>query len=343
MMASQDHRRVRGSVRGVRAIVIREPGGPEVLEWTEVPDPTAGPGEVLIRVAAAGVNWADLMQRRGLYPPPPGAPEYPGLECTGTVEALGDGVTGLEPGQQVCALLAGGGYAELVAVPAPQVLPLPDGVDVVSAAGLPEVACTVWSNVVMLARLRAGEVLLVHGGSGGIGTHAIQVGRALGATVATTASAGRLDELRKLGAEIAIDYRTQDFVDEVRNATGGRGADVILDNMGAAYLGRNVDALATGGRLVIIGMQGGVTGELNIGALLGKRASVAATGLRFRPVDGPGSKGEIVAEVRSKLWPMVAGGGVRVIVNEKIPMADASRAHELMEAGGGLGKILLTV
>jgi NADPH2:quinone reductase len=327
----------------MRAITIREPGGPEVLEWTEVPDPEAGPGQVLVRVAAAGVNRADLMQRRGLYPPPPGTSESPGLECSGTVEALGDGVSGFEVGQQVCALLAGGGYAELVAVPSPQVLPLPAGVDVVTAAGLPEVACTVWSNVVMLAGLRRGEVLLVHGGSGGIGTHAIQVGRALGATVITTAGASRLDELRELGAEVAVDYQAQDFVEEVREATHGHGADVILDNMGAAYLGRNVDALATGGRLVIIGMQGGVTGELNIGALLGKRASVAATGLRFRPVDGPGGKGEIVAQVRDRLWPLVADGSVRVIVNERVPMPEASRAHELMEAGGGLGKILLTL
>lgn len=335
------HVRGTGTVPVVRAITMREPGGPEVLEWTEVPDPEVGPGEVLLDVVAAGVNRADLMQRRGLYPPPPGSSGYIGLECSGRIAALGEGVRGWAVGDEVCALLAGGGYAERVAVPAPQLLPVPDGVDLVTAAGLPEVACTVWSNVVMLAGLTAGEVLLVHGGSGGIGTHAIQVGKALGATVATTASATRLDELRELGADVAVDYQGQDFVDEVRTATGGRGADVILDNMGAAYLGRNVDALATGGRLMIIGMQGGVTGELNIGALLGKRGTVAATGLRFRPVTGPGSKGEIVAEVTARLWPMIADGRVRPVVNQRLPMARAARAHELMEAGGGLGKILL--
>jgi putative PIG3 family NAD(P)H quinone oxidoreductase len=327
----------------VRAITIGQPGGPEALEWTEVPDPEPGPGEVLVEVAASAVNRADLLQRRGVYPPPQGASEYPGLECSGTIAALGEGVTGFEPGDEVCALLAGGGYAEQVVVPAQQLLPVPDGVDLVTAAGLPEVACTVWSNVVMLAGLRRGEVLLVHGGSGGIGTHAIQVGAALGATVATTASGPRLDALRELGARIAIDYREQDFVREVREATGGHGADVVLDNMGAAYLGRNVDVLGTGGRLVVIGMQGGAVGALNLGMLLGKRASVAATGLRGRPVDGPGGKAEIVDAVRRELWPLIADGRVRPVVHERVPMSDAARAHRLVEAGGLLGKVLLVV
>lgn len=324
--------------------MVREPGGPEVLEWAEVPDPEVGPGEVLVRVAASAVNRADLLQRKGVYPPPPGASEYLGLECSGVVEALGDGVRGIRVGDRVCALLAGGGYAELVAVPAPQVMPVPDGVELVDAAGLPEVACTVWSNVVMLAGLRAGEVLLVHGGSGGIGTHAIQVGRALGARVATTAGAARAEVCRQLGAEIVVDYREHDFVAEVRRATDRHGADVVLDNMGAAYLARNVDVLATGGRLVIIGMQGGVNGELNVAALLGKRGTVAATGLRGRPVEGPGGKGEICADVVARLWPLVASGQVRPVVHERIPMAEASRAHELLERGGAVvGKVLLTV
>jgi putative PIG3 family NAD(P)H quinone oxidoreductase len=326
----------------MRAVTISEPGGPEVLRWTEVPDPTPGRGEVLVDVVASAVNRADLLQRRGLYPPPHGASPYLGLECSGVVSALGDGVTGHRVGDRVCALLAGGGYAQRVAVPAAQLMPVPDGVGLVEAAGLPEVACTVWSNVVMLARLRAGEVLLVHGGSGGIGTHAIQVGAALGACVMATAGKTRLDVCRDLGAEVVIDYREQDFVAVVRAATDGRGADVVLDNMGASYLARNVDVLAAGGRLAIIGMQGGGTGMLNIGALLGKRGTVTATGLRGRPVDGPGGKAEIVADVVARLWPLVAAGSVRPVVQQRIPMSEASSAHELMERGGALvGKVLL--
>jgi putative PIG3 family NAD(P)H quinone oxidoreductase len=325
----------------VHAITIPEPGGPDALTWTQQPDPRPGPGEVLLRVAASAVNRADLLQRRGLYPPPPGVSEVPGLECSGTIVALGDGVTGHAAGDQVCALLAGGGYAELAAVPAGQLLPVPDGVDLVTAAGLPEVACTVWSNLVMRAGLRRGEVLLVHGGSGGIGTHAIQVGAALGATVAATAGGARLDACRELGARIAIDYREQDFVAELRAATGGHGADVILDNMGAAYLGRNVDALAIDGRLVVIGMQGGAVGELNLGALVAKRGQVAATNLRRRPLDGPGGKAEIVTAVRHGLWPLVAAGQVRPVVHAQIPMAQAAEAHRLLEAGNILGKIIL--
>ena len=325
----------------MHAITIAEPGGPDVLVWTRCPDPEPGPGEVLVEVAASAVNRADLLQRRGLYAPPPGISEVPGLECAGTVAAVGAGVEWPAVGDRVCALLAGGGYAELAVVPAGQVLPIPDGVDLVTAAGLPEVACTVWSNVVTLAGLRRGEVLLVHGGSGGIGTHAIQVGAALGATVATTAGGSRLADCRDLGAAITIDYREQDFVAEVRAATGGHGADVILDNMGAAYLGRNVDALATGGRLMVIGMQGGAVGELNLGTLVGKRGTVSATNLRRRPVDGPGSKAEIVAEVRRSLWPLIAAGQVRPVVHATVPMAEATRAHQTLEAGGILGKILL--
>lgn len=331
-----------GSVGAVRAITISEPGGPEVLRWTEVPDPEPGPGEVLVEVAATAVNRADLLQRRGLYPPPAGASPYLGLECSGTVAALGPGVTGHQVGEPVCALLAGGGYAERVVVPAPQLMPVPAGVSLVDAAALPEVACTVWSNVVQLAGLTAGEVLLVHGGSGGIGTHAIQVGVALGARVAATAGASRLDVCRELGAEIVVDYRAQDFVTEVRAATDGHGADVVLDNLGAAYLRRNVDVLAIGGRLVVIGLQGGTTAELNLAALLGKRASVAATGLRGRPVHGPDGKAPIVADVVARLWPLVADGRVRPVIQQRLPLPDAASAHRLLEQGGAVvGKLVL--
>lgn len=324
------------------AITIREPGGPDVLEWTTAPDPEPGPGEVLLDVAASAVNRADLLQRQGLYPPPPGAVDIPGLEASGTIAALGPGVTGWNVGDPVAALLAGGGYAQRVAVPSAQLLPLPAGVDLVSAAALPEVAATVWSNVVMLAHLAEGELLLVHGGAGGIGTHAIQVGRALGARVAVTAGApDRLDRARELGADVTINYRDQDFVEEVRAATDGRGADVILDNMGASYLARNVAALAPNGRLVVIGMQGGATAELNLGALLAKRATVAATGLRGRPIDGPDGKGRIIADVTARLWPLVEAGRVRPVVDRVLPMADAAGAHRALEDGGVFGKVLL--
>jgi putative PIG3 family NAD(P)H quinone oxidoreductase len=323
----------------MHAISIREPGGPEVLEWTEQPDPAPGPGEVLLDVAAAAVNRADLLQRKGQYPPPPGVSEVPGLECSGTVAAVGEGVE-LPVGTPVCALLAGGGYAEKVVVPAGQVLPVPSGMDVVTAASLPEVACTVWSNVVLTAGLVAGETLLVHGGAGGIGTHAIQVGKALGARVAVTAgSPERLARCGELGADVLIDYRSQDFVAEVRAATEGRGADVILDNMGAKYLPRNVSALARHGRLVVIGMQGGVKGELNLAELLGKCGSVTATSLRYRPLE---EKAAIVAEVATQLWPIVESGAVRPIVHEVLPADRAADAHRLLEESGEVfGKLLL--
>ncbi|MQA63765.1 MAG: zinc-binding dehydrogenase [Actinophytocola sp.] len=321
----------------MHAITISEPGGPEVLTWAEVPDPEPGHGEVLIDIAASAVNRADLLQRQGHYPPPPGASEYPGLECSGTVIGVGDGVDGWQEGDEVCALLAGGGYAEKVAVSAGQLLPVPGEVELVAAAGLPEVACTVWSNVVMHARLAEDELLLIHGGAGGIGTHAIQVAKALGARVAVTAGDDeRLERCVQLGADIAINYREQDFVEVIRAEAGG--ADVILDVMGASYLDRNVDALATGGRLVIIGLQGGRKAELNLAKLLGKRASVAATTLRARPIE---EKAAIVADVRERLWPLVEQGSVMPIVDEVIPLPDAAAAHRALEAGGIFGKILL--
>lgn len=325
----------------MRAIVVDQPGGPEALVWTEVDDPAAGPGEVVIDVAASAVNRADLLQRQGFYPPPPGAPPYPGLECSGVVAQVGDGVVGWSVGDECVALLAGGGYAEKVVVPAGQLMPVPPGLDLVTAAALPEVACTVWSNVVMDAGLRSGDVLLVHGGAGGIGTFAIQAGVALGARVAVTAgSPAKLERCAALGAEILVDYREQDFVEVVREATRGHGADVVLDNMGAAYLQRNVDVLATGGRIQVIGLQGGVKGEINLGVLMGKRAQVRGTTLRARPVE---EKAAICARVASDVWPLVAAGRITAVVDRRIPMADAADAHRAIESGDHVGKVLLVV
>jgi putative PIG3 family NAD(P)H quinone oxidoreductase len=325
----------------MRAITIPAPGGPDALTLTEVPDPVPAAGEVLIDIAAAGLNRADLLQRQGLYPPPPGAPPYPGMECSGTIAAVGAGVTAWRPGDQVCALLGGGGYAEKVAVPAGQVLPVPRGVDVVAAAGLPEVACTVHSNVVTLGRLTAGETLLIHGGASGIGTFAIQLGRALGVTVACTAgTAAKLDRCRELGAELAISYRDEDFVAALKEFTAGRGADVILDLIGAAYLTRNIAALASNGRLVIIGMQGGTKTEIDLNALLHKRASIIATTLRARPEP---EKTAIVAAVRAQVWPLVEAGQIKPVIEAMLPLAEAGHAHELMESGEHTGKILLRV
>lgn len=303
-----------------------------------------GIDEVLIEIFAAGVNRADLLQAAGNYPPPPGASDILGLEVSGRIAAVGDGVSEWIVGQEVCALLAGGGYAESVIVPAAQVLPVPPGVTLHDAAALPEVACTVWSNLVMAAHLAPGEVLLVHGGASGVGSHAIQVAKQLGAVVAVTAgSDAKLDLCRELGADIAINYRDDDFVERVRRATDGRGADVILDIMGAAYLDRNLDALAADGRLVIIGMQGGVKGELNIGKLVGKRLQVIGTALRARPVGGPHGKGDIVAAVVESVWPMIADGRVRPVIGARFPLAEAQEAHRALASGDVSGKILLTV
>jgi putative PIG3 family NAD(P)H quinone oxidoreductase len=314
------------------------------LLWQEVPDVTAGPGEVLIKVHAAGVNRADLLQAAGRYPPPPGESDILGMEVAGTVAALGPGCTQWSVGQQVCALLAGGGYAEYVAVPAAQVLPIPTGVSLTDAAGLPEVSCTVWSNLVLTAQLSAGQTLLVHGGASGVGTHAIQVATALGATVAVTAgSAAKLDLCRDLGATITINYRDEDFVARIADATGGRGADVILDIMGAAYLDRNVNALAPDGQLVVIGMQGGMKGELNLGKLIAKRAKVIGTALRGRPLDGPHGKSAVVDAVAESVWPMIADGRVRPVTGATLPMAQAGEAHRMLAAGEVSGKVLLTI
>ncbi|GAA4687188.1 NAD(P)H-quinone oxidoreductase [Nocardioides nanhaiensis] len=316
-------------------------GGPEVLHLMETDDEQPGPGEVALDVAATAVNRADLLQRQGHYPPPPGVTEVIGLECSGTVAAVGEGVTDWKVGDEACALLAGGGYASRVVCPVGQLMPLPPGTDLVTAAALPETACTVWSNVFMVAGLQAGDIFLVHGGAGGIGTMAIQVAAAAGARVITTAgSAEKLALCRELGAAVTIDYHEQDFVEEVKAATDGHGADVILDNMGAKYLGRNVSALATEGRLVVIGMQGGSRGELDLGKLLVKRGAVIATSLRGRPAD---EKARICASVAEHVWPLVGAGEVRPIIERTMPLTDVVAAHELMESGAHSGKIVLTL
>jgi putative PIG3 family NAD(P)H quinone oxidoreductase len=325
----------------MRGVVCREPGSREVLAVAEIGDPKCGQGEVVVEVAAAGINRADLLQRAGHYPPPPGASELLGLECSGVVAEVGPDVSKWSRGDLVCALLGGGGYAERVAVPQGQLLPVPEGVDLFSAAALPEAACTVWSNVFMLAGLQPGEVLLAHGGAGGIGTMAIQLAHALGATVMCTAGTpAKLDRCRELGADVAISYVDEDFVEVVRRESGGHGADVILDNMGAKYLRRNLTALAVSGRLVVIGLQGGSKGELNLAELLGKRAAVLATSLRSRSA---AEKAAIVASVRENVWPLVADGVVLPVIHAVVPLADAAEGHRLLEDGEALGKVLLRV
>ncbi len=324
----------------MRAVIAPDPGGPEALVVADLPDPEPGPGQVVLDLAATAVNRADTLQRQGFYPPPPGASDVLGLECSGVVSAVGPDVEGWSVGDEACALLAGGGYAEKVLVPAGQVMPVPDGVDLVTAGALPEVACTVWSNVFMIAGLQQGETLLVHGGAGGIGTFAIQLAHALGARVITTAgSQEKLDVCRSLGADVTVDYKEQDFVEEVKKATDGAGADVILDNMGAKYLSRNVDALATEGRLVVIGLQGGTKAELDLGVLMRKRGAVISTSLRARPVE---EKAAICASVVEHVWPLVADGSVRTLVHTTLPLEDAAEGHRIMEASDHIGKIVLT-
>lgn len=319
----------------MRVVDVAAPGGPETLVVRERPVPRPGPDEVLVRVLAAGVNRADLLQRRGHYPPPPGAPSWPGLEVAGVVEAAGESVTEWDVGDEVCALLPGGGYAEMAAVDRRLVLPAPSGVDVVDAAALVESACTVWSNL-DAASARPGERLLVHGGTGGIGSFAIQLAAALGLEVyATAGSPERVARCREMGATAAWDYTSEDWVAGMRAAGG---ADVVLDVVGAAYLERNVAALATGGRLVVIGLQGGTRGELDLGALLAKRARVIGTTLRSRPLD---ERAAVVAGVRREVWPLVPER-IRPVVAARLPLADAAQAHRELEAGGVVGKILLT-
>jgi putative PIG3 family NAD(P)H quinone oxidoreductase len=323
----------------MRAIVITTPGGPDVLRLEEVPDPVPGPGEALVEVTAAGINRADAMQREGGYPPPPGASPYPGLECSGRISAVGPDVTGWQAGDEVCALLAGGGYAERVAVPQGQLLPIPAGVTLAEAAALPEAACTLQATVFQQARLAPGETLLVHGGAGGIGTMAIQLGKAFGVTVACTAgSPAKLARCRELGADLAISYRDDDFTTAVRDFTDGRGADVILDIMGAPYLQRNLDTLATGGRLMMISMRGGARGEVDLGLLMRKRASILASTLRARPA---AEKAAVVAGVRDRIWPLISSGQISPVIERMLPMADAAGAHRLLDDGSHVGKVLL--
>lgn len=325
----------------MKAMVISQSGGPQVLQWSDVPDPACGPGEVVIDVAATAVNRADLLQRQGFYPPPPGAPEWPGLECSGVISAVGADVDQWTTGEEVCALLAGGGYAERVAVPAGQVFPRPASVDLVDAAALPEVASTVWSNVFMAAGLRRDEVLLVHGGASGVGTMAIQLATQLGAQVAVTAgSAEKLGRCAELGAQILINHRDDDFVERLKAETGGAGADVVLDNMGAMYLNRNLRVLATGGRLIVIGMQGGTKAELDLGLLMSRRGAIISTSLRARPVS---EKSAIVESVTEYVWPLLNAGVVKPVIHTRMPLADAAAAHQLMEDSEHVGKILLTL
>ncbi|RNL62071.1 NAD(P)H-quinone oxidoreductase [Nocardioides marmoriginsengisoli] len=320
----------------MRAVIAPSPGGPDSLVIADLPDLEPGPGEVVLDVVASAVNRADTLQRMGFYPPPPGASDVLGLECSGTVRSVGADVTGWSVGDEACALLAGGGYAEQVLVPAGQLMRVPAGVPLATAAALPEVASTVWSNVFMIANLQPGELFLVHGGAGGIGTFAIQAAAALGARVFTTAGTPEKQQLcLDLGAERAINYRDEDFVQVVSEAGG---ADVVLDNMGAKYLGPNVRALATEGRLVIIGMQGGIKAELDIAALLGKRGAVIATSLRSRPV---AEKAAICRAVEEHVWPLVEAGRIKPMVQAEFSLDEVAAAHALMDAGEHSGKILL--
>ena len=322
----------------MRAVTLPTFGGPEALTLADVPDPEVGPGEVLVDVVATAVNRADLLQRQGFYNPPPGASPYPGLECSGRIAELGADVAGWQVGDEVCALLSGGGYASRVAVPTGQLLPVPAGVSLVDAAALPEVVCTVWSNVFQLAALQPGEVLLVHGGTSGIGTMAIQLAARHGARVlCTVGSAEKAARAEELGAERAIRYRDEDFVSVVRSVSGG--ADVVLDNMGAKYLSRNVEVLSTNGRLVVIGMQGGTRAELDLAMLLGKRASVHATSLRARPA---AEKAAIVEAVLAGVWPAIEAGEVRPVIDRVLPLEQVADAHRLLEESSHVGKVLLT-
>jgi putative PIG3 family NAD(P)H quinone oxidoreductase len=327
-------------VHRVRAVVITRPGPPDVLQLQDVPDALAGPGEVLVDVTASAVNRADLMQRAGHYEPPPGASPYPGLECSGTIAALGDGVTGWSVGDPVCALLTGGGYAERVAVPVGQLMRVPAGMSLRDAAALPETACTIWSMVFDVGRLQPGETLLVHGGTSGIGTLAIQLAHHHGARVVTTVgTAAKVEAARRLGADVVVNYREQDFAEVVAAQTDG-GVDVILDNMGAAYLPRNVASLATNGRLVVLGLQGGRTGQLDLGVLLTKRASVAAASLRARPL---AEKAAIVTATEGFVWPLIETGDVTPVVDRAVPLDQAAEAHRLVESSAHVGKVLLDV
>ena len=323
----------------MRAVEISQPGPPEVLKPVDRPDPVPGTGEVLIRVAAAGVNRPDILQRRGAYPPPPGASDLPGLEVSGTIEALGEGVTEWRVGDRVCALLSGGGYATLCVAPAVQCLPIPPAMDFASAAAVPETFFTVWTNVFDRGRLKAGEIALFHGGSSGIGTTAIQLAVARGARVfATAGSDDKCRACEQLGAERGINYKTEDFVASIKDATGGRGVDLILDIVGGDYIARDLAALAVDGRLVVIGFMGGDTATLDFRRILGRRLTITGSTLRPRSA---AEKGEIAAVLKSEVWPLLEKGIVRPIVYRTFPLDDAAAAHRLMESSEHVGKIVL--
>ena len=321
------------------AIEIREPGEPEVLVPAERPKPAPAAGEVLIKVAAAGVNRPDVFQRRGRYPPPPGASDIPGLEVSGTIAALGADVHDWRVGDPVCALVTGGGYAELCAAPAPQCLPVPRGMDLITAAAIPETFFTVWTNVFERGRLQAGESILVHGGSSGIGTTAIQLAHARGSRVfATAGSAEKCAACERLGAERAVNYREADFVAVIRELTAGRGVDVVLDMVGGDYFQRNIDALGLEGRLVEIATLHGVKAELNIQTIMQRRLTITGSTLRARPV---ADKGAIAAALRQHVWPLLESGAVKPIVHATFPLRDAAEAHRVMESSAHIGKLLL--
>jgi len=321
------------------AIEISEPGPPEKLRPAVRPTPRPGSGEVLVHVAAAGVNRADVMQREGRYPPPPGASDIPGLEVAGAIAEVGRDVADVAVGDEVCTIVSGGGYAEYCVVPAPQCLPIPPSVSLRDAAALPEAYMTVWTNVFERGRLAAGETFLVHGGSSGIGTAAIPLAKLRGARVfATAGSDEKCTACTALGADLAINYREQDFVEVVREATGGRGADVILDMVGGAYLQRNVDSLALEGRLVIIALMEGAGAELNLAAVMSKRLTVTGSTLRARRVD---QKAAVARAVREEVWPHLASGELRPMIHATYPLADASEAHRVMQSSRHIGKLLL--
>ena len=321
------------------AIEIRQPGDPDVLVPVERPRPEPGSGEVLIKVAAAGVNRPDVMQRQGRYPPPPGAPDIPGLEVAGTIAAIGPDVSGWRQGEDVCALVSGGGYAEYCVAPAPQCLPVPRGMDFAAAAAIPETCFTVWTNVFERGRLAAGESILVHGGSSGIGTTAIQIARARGSRVfATAGSAVKCAACEQLGAERAINYREADFVAAVRDLTGGRGVDVVLDMVGGDYFARNIEALAVEGRLVEIATQRGTKAELVIPTIMQRRLTITGSTLRPRSVP---EKGAIARAVHANVWPLLESGAVKPVVFRTFPLARAADAHRLLESSEHIGKLVL--
>jgi NADPH2:quinone reductase len=323
------------------AIEISHPGGPGVLVPVDRPMPVPDTGEVLIQVAAAGVNRPDLMQRLGRYPPPPGASDIPGLEVSGTIQAIGDGVTGWRGGDAVCALLAGGGYAEYCVAPALQCLPVPNGMDMASAAVIPETFFTVWTNVFERGRLQPGETILVHGGSSGIGTTAIQLAHAFGARVfATAGSREKCNACEHLGAERGIDYRVEDFVSVLKEVTGGRGVDVVLDMVGGEYFARNLDCLAVEGRLVEIATLHGAKAELNIVTMMQRRLTITGSTLRIRSVE---QKAAIAGALRARVWPLLESGAVKPVVHARFPLRDAADAHRVMESGVHIGKLVLVV